>query len=206
MHFLKNDFFWNFQIREFHSWLLRKLFSRVFELRGSEIVQIVSSFRKLSIDMHAARQKLLGARQNGIFMHSSIFFCKKSMKNKHSEKYSIHGAHWMILGAHHASQWIAYEKEIWFALSPSFLAQKFVKIDFLEVSCEIVEFENSKKFIFQKVDFSKNREFHSWLLRKLFSRVFELRGSEIVQIVSSFRKLSIDMHAARQESFSARHE
>ena len=72
-------------------------------------------------------------------------FLPKSMKNKHSEKDSNYSAHWMILGAHHASQWIAYGKEIRFALSPSFLAQKLAKIDFLEVSCEIFEFENSKK-------------------------------------------------------------
>ena len=62
----------------------------------------------------------------------------------------------MIPGAHHANKWTTYENEIRFVPSPSFLAQKFVKIDFLEVSCEILEFENSKKFIFQKVDFSKN--------------------------------------------------
>ena len=76
------------------------------------------------------------------------------MKNKHSEKDSIHGARQVISGARHAYQWIAYEKEIRFALSPNLLAQKLAKIALLEVSCEIFEFENSKKIIFQKVDFS----------------------------------------------------
>ena len=59
----------------------------------------------------------------------------------------------MISGARQAYQWIAYEKEIRFALSQSLLAQKLVKIDFLEVSCEILDFENSKKNHFSKSQF-----------------------------------------------------
>ena len=59
----------------------------------------------------------------------------------------------MIPGARHAYQWIAYEKKIRFALSLSLLAQKLAKIAFLEVSCEILEFENSKKNHFSKSAF-----------------------------------------------------
>ena len=65
------------------------------------------------------------------------------------------GARWVFSGARYAYKWIAYEKEIRFALSTSLLPQKLAKIAFLEVSCEILKFENSKKFIFQKVDFSR---------------------------------------------------
>ena len=101
--------------------------------------------------MQRARCYFARAKMN---LHAFFdIFLPKSMKNKHYKKDSIHGAHWMIPGARHAYQWILYEKKIQFALSLSLLAQKLAKIAILEVSCEILEFENSKKTHFSKSGF-----------------------------------------------------
>ena len=85
----------------------------------------------------------------------------------------------MILGAHHASQWIAYEKKIRFALSLSLLASKLAKIAFLEVSCEILEFENSKKNHFSKSGF------FTMVFKASYGQQMLLRGQQML----TFRKI-----------------